>query len=250
MNAQLVRSRCWRLESCSPALTGVLLTLFAIAASRSARGDVVIAPGETLTGNQLIDAAVMNQGRLQGLGTELSERLTVSAPWAVSGNGEFENTLILGDFSPGMSPGVVNGTNQAFGGSLTFELGGATPGNGANNHDQINDSATISLFGNPTINVVPFSGYVPTLGQTFTVMTWRTGLSGTFGPLVVNSFYTNMGRTFTLTVNNPGGTGSAVLTYAVPEAGAGLALSVAGIAAAVCNLSWRRLRTRSIFGRR
>ena len=151
----------------------------------------------------------------------LSQRIIFDAPYVVSGNGTFTNTLVLGTFAPGNSPAIINGANQAFGGTVQIELGGLTPGFGPNNHDQINDSAMLFLFPGATLTIDPFSGFVPTVGDTFTAFTWQQGLDGTFTNVVVNSFYAAQGIDFELHYINTAGAGSltleAVAVAPVPE---------------------------------
>ncbi len=85
------------------------------------------------------------------------------------------------DVTPGFSPAAVT-----FGGNLTFDststlhidIGGTTPGNGPNNHDQVNVVGTAALGG--TLDLVPFNGFVPVAGDKFVVMTYASA-SGTFG---------------------------------------------------------------------
>lgn len=141
----------------------------------------------------------------------------------LSGDGYFENTLINGPFSPGNSPGITTGANPAFGATanVQFELGGSLPGFGAGFHDQIRDAATVSLFGGPTLSILPYGGCVPTAGQEFKIITWQTGLTGAFGALVVDPYFTAHGITFTQLVTNPSGPGDlTLLATGVPEAGA------------------------------
>lgn len=172
--------------------------------------------GKNLVGRGNVAGHFKNQGYVGGDGTTLAERVVFDAPWTVSGKGTFENTLVLGTFAPGDSPAITNGSNQGFGGTVQFELGGLTPGSGNDNHDQINDSGTILLLPGVMMAIDPWSSFVPSLGDQFTVMTWVEGLDGIFADLLVDSFYTDQGLSFTATYINPTGPGSLVLTV-VPE---------------------------------
>ena len=64
-----------------------------------------------------------------------------------------------GRVSPGTSPGILNTGNVSFNSSSSFdvEIGGATPGNTATDHDQLNVTGTVSL-GNATLNLSSFGG--------------------------------------------------------------------------------------------
>jgi hypothetical protein len=55
---------------------------------------------------------------------------------------------------------TLNGTS-----TFAVEIGGITPGNLANNHDQLNVTGTVSL-GNATLSLTPLS-FTPSVGQAF-----------------------------------------------------------------------------------
>ena len=116
----------------------------------------------------------------------------------------------------GQGPSIVYGTHQAFGGTVNIELGGTTPGFGNDNHDQINDTATVLLLNTPELAILPWNNYVPNVGDEFEVITWQTGLDGTFGTVTVDPWFTDNGIDFDLTYHNTSGAGSLTLT-AVPE---------------------------------
>ena len=114
-----------RILSESSVLAVVLLLPFA-----ESSADLVIEPGQLVTGHMTILDNVTNHGALVGTGNNQDDRIEVGSQYRVTGSGLFQNTLIRGTFAPGNSPGVVNGTNQAFGGTLEIELGGTSPGFG------------------------------------------------------------------------------------------------------------------------
>jgi fibronectin-binding autotransporter adhesin len=95
----------------------------------------------------------------------------------ISGGGQVN---MEADVTPGFSPAAVT-----FGGNLTFDststlhidIGGTTPGNGPNNHDQVNVVGAAALGG--TLDLVPFNGFAPVAGDKFVVMTYANA-SGTF----------------------------------------------------------------------
>jgi len=99
----------------------------------------------------------------------------------VSGSGSFPgagSVTFNGGFSPGDSPAAV-----PFGGDVTFgpnnaleiELAGTTPGA---EYDQLLVADTASLDG--ILNVSLLGGFLPALGDSFTILTAGGGVSGTF----------------------------------------------------------------------
>lgn len=188
---------------------------------------LLVEEGKNLVGRGLVSGHVKNNGVAIGDGTALSERLVFDSPWTVSGKGRFTNTLILGTFSPGESPAITEGTSQAFGGRVNIELGGTSPGFGNDNHDQINDDATISLFNDPTLSILAFNSFVPNIGDTFEVMTWQSGLDGSFGDVEVDPFFTDHGIDFDLIFTNTAGLGNLKLVAIafVPEPSSAIVLS-------------------------
>ena len=86
------------------------------------------------------------------------------------------------DVTPGFSPAAVTfGGNVAFdpASTLHIDIGGTTPGNGPNNHDQVNVIGTVSING--ALDLVPYNGFVPVSGDKFVVMTYASE-TGTFSP--------------------------------------------------------------------
>ena len=182
-----------------------------------------------VVGNGTFNGHYKNHGHVIGDGTATAERLIFDAPWTVSGKGTFENTLILGTFAPGDSPTITQGTNQGFGGTVQIELGGTTPGSGNDNHDQINDTATILLPGSPTLEILPWSNFVPEIGDEFVIMTWQTSLDGEFGDVIVDPWFTTHGIDFNLHYNNVGGAGNLTIE-ATPEPATLSLLALGGLA--------------------
>ncbi len=180
----------------------------------------IVAPGA------YIDTRVINHGLIAGSQTD---RLIFSPNALVSGNSQFEYTINLGTFAPGNSPAIISGTNQAFGGTVQIELGGPSPGFGSDNHDQINDTATLTLGSSTVLNILSFNNFVPTPGDTFEILTRHEGLAGNFGSVVIDTHFTLNGITFEQIISNPTGMGSLTLVaVAVPEPGAFWFLSAVG----------------------
>ena len=98
----------------------------------------------------------------------------------VSGTGSFLGTgtnFFEGDLRPGASPSIVNFAGDVeFGASSTLEieLGGLIPGT---HHDQINVGGQARLNG--TLDLVLINGFVPSVGDSFTIMTFGNRV-GTF----------------------------------------------------------------------
>ena len=168
--------------------------------------------GKNLVGRGTVNGHFKNHGHVIGDGPGDEDRIRFSADWTVTGKGTFENTTILGTFAPGESPAIAYGKNQAFGGTVEIELGGSTPGFGDNNHDQIVDAAEIWLLGATTLSVVPWNGFLPAVGNEFTIITWQDEIVGQFDALSVDPYFTSQGLAFGLEYVNPGGAGSLVLS--------------------------------------
>jgi len=195
----------------------------------------LVEQGKNVTGRGMVNGHFKNHGHVIGDGTPEDERLVFNADWTVTGKGTFTNTLIWGTFSPGDSPAITNGENQGFGGTVEIELGGTEPGSGNDNHDRINDSATISLFSEPELSILPWNSFVPEVGDEFLVMTWQHGLSGTFGTVTTDPWFTDHGISFELNHNNAGGTGGLTLV-AIPEPSTIILLAMAGVGLLVYRL--------------
>lgn len=102
----------------------------------------------------------------------------------LSGNGTVQarHVIIESELSPGNSPGCIN-----FKGDITFQPSGALVSEIAGlipctEHDQINVSGTLNL-NDTTLQVVLLNGYIPGAGDTFTIMTWGAGITGTFATI-------------------------------------------------------------------
>ena len=173
---------------------------------------LLVEEGKNLLGRGNVEGNCKVNGAAIGDGTTSSELLVFDAPWIVSGKGSFVNTLINGTFSPGESPGIVIGSNQGFGGTIEFELGGPTPGFNDNNHDQINDQGEIQLVNSPTISLKSYSNFLPEVDDEFVLMNWGQGLNGALGTLEIDPFFSQNGITFEHRIENSGGQGRMVIT--------------------------------------
>ncbi len=181
-----------------------------------ADAELVVPENQVHIAREANDSLVENRGVVR---SSTADRFVFGPQTLVKGSGYFENTLMLGTFAPGNSPGITTGKNQAYAGTIEIELGGTTPGFGSGQHDQINDSGTITLDpATSVLSILSFEGYVPNLGDEFTVLTWEDGLNGNFSGVAIDSTFTTASVTFQLVFTNPGGTGNLKLV-AIPEAG-------------------------------
>ena len=96
----------------------------------------------------------------------------------------------LGGFATGDSPGVNTqyGATLLGGSGTEFDIGGTTPGNTNNNYGQLNvvtnpqdlnNHGDLTFLPGTGMKIVDWSGFVPSLGDAFTVLTWTGTLSGT-----------------------------------------------------------------------
>lgn len=100
--------------------------------------DIVIDSGEVLQGSGTTSGAVLNNGSVQ----------------------------------PGNSPGIQNVATftQGPNAELEIEIGGTGGPGAANGHDQINVAGLATLDG--TLRIQLINGFVPSVGNTFVIMTW------------------------------------------------------------------------------
>jgi autotransporter-associated beta strand protein len=102
----------------------------------------------------------------------------------ITGGGEVN---FEADVTPGFSPAAITfGGNVMFDSTSTLhiDIGGTTPGNSPNNHDQVNIVGVAALGG--TLDLVPFNGFVPASNDKFVVMTYSSE-NGTFAALTGTS---------------------------------------------------------------
>lgn len=94
----------------------------------------------------------------------------------VTGNGDISSVSNGGIVAPGDSLGAlhVGGYSQSASGNLQIELGGTTPNS---EYDQLLVTSMATLHG--TLEVALVNGFVPNVGQTFTILT-TSNVFGTF----------------------------------------------------------------------
>ena len=122
-------------------------------------GSVLAGWGTVESINNLDEAIVING---DVVGNSTSEPITFSG--YVKGVGSFQNTNFDGTFAPGLSPGLVFGSNVAFGGDavIEMEIGGPTAGI---QHDKLVDVGSLTLGGMLRVQLI--NGYEPVSGDSF-----------------------------------------------------------------------------------
>ncbi|HEX4824477.1 MAG TPA: hypothetical protein VFV19_09195 [Candidatus Polarisedimenticolaceae bacterium] len=138
----------------------------------------------------------------------------------IAGTGTFNGTLTNagGAIAPGFSPGTITiaGSLVQTSGSYAVELGGLTAGTQYDRLDVTSFTGDASLGG--TLDVTAIGGFTPSLGDAFTVMTYKSH-NGTFS--AINA--PNLGPTLTWSVAyNP----TAVILSVVPVANPDLAVTI------------------------
>ena len=126
------------------------------------------------------------------------------------------------------APTISHQVAPAFAGSVEFELGGTTPGNGDGFHDQIISSGLVIVLPSATLTIKPWpvvGSFVPSVGDEFEILTWQTGIyddamltsPGSFQNISVDPHFTSNGISFETVYTNVSGIGNLKLV-AVPEA--------------------------------
>ncbi|MFG1428154.1 autotransporter family protein [Roseixanthobacter glucoisosaccharinicivorans] len=152
---------------------GITVSSGTVSFSNTVTASLSIAQGAWVLDAANIVGNVANAGVLMHDGT-LFGSLTNSG--FVGGNGTVNGTLVnSGVLSPGHSIGLLT-----VNGDLAFSQQGSYRAEiGANSSDLIVVSGTATLNG-AQLDLVPVAGYVPTLGQSFTVLTAAGGITGNF----------------------------------------------------------------------
>jgi hypothetical protein len=157
--------------------------------------------------------------------------ITVEDQGVLKGNGQAAVVVINsgGKLAPGLSPGIITVTDLTLnsGSGYDVELGGTTPGNNDNNHDQTVVSTGVVTLNSANLNVILWNGYRPTVGDTYTVINKQSAgaISGTFNNLAEGSTFIADGVTYRITYAGGDGndvvlTATAVTTPAAPNTGA------------------------------
>jgi autotransporter-associated beta strand protein len=186
-------SRTLTISTASTAFTG----------SFSGTGGVTVNGGQlTLTGTQAYTGlTTVGSGALLSLNGLSAGGVSVQSGGTLKGSGAIAGPVTVaagGKLSPGNSPGVLtvgSTVTLAAGSSFEVEINGAAAGNGAGFHDQLNivgagnqfvaNGATLDVNLTAISGLGAYTPYVPTLGQTFRIVTAEGGLGTTrFASLV------------------------------------------------------------------
>ncbi|MCP4536613.1 MAG: choice-of-anchor D domain-containing protein [Chloroflexi bacterium] len=176
-------------------------------------GKIVV--GSSSAGDVIFAAAVnpANAGTLDVIsGADIGDTNTTGADFGGS------QLTLDGNVSPGMSPGILSvDANFAFADNDTFsvEIGGALPGTGDDNHDQILVTGTVTLGSNVTLSTTAWNSYTPTEGKRFTIIDndGTDAVVGTFSGLAEGATVSAdlFGSGLKATISYAGGTGNDVV---------------------------------------
>ena len=215
-------------------------------------GTVIKHGPETLT----VTGALSMQGTLQVAAGALvmngslqpTTQTIVSPGGVLKGTGVTGNTNVSGTVAPGQSPGILRTGNftMSAGSNLSLEFGGVTPGNLANNYDQLQVTGSVSMASTAVLNVSAVNGFVPSPGQQFVILTndGTDPVVGNFAGLGDNALIDNFlqsgwaarisyhggdGNDIVLSVINRASVDLGITTTLIPE-NAGSTLQIARLA--------------------
>ena len=146
--------------------------------------------------NAFVGPTIVSNGTLRIQGTHSGSGLITVVGGRLEGTGTVNGPINVqgGVFAPGASPGTFTANaNITLQSSAIFEveLNGTTVGV---DYDQlVMGSGTTLTLSSPTLNVL--LGFTPTLGDTFTIVTGFSNLSGTFAGLPTSGSTFNVGST-------------------------------------------------------
>ena len=169
---------------------GTFGSIFDTASPFTNTGKLTIQKGRTFTvgggtpaynqnlGTTTVDGVlnVSSTGSVNITGGILASNGTIAGN-VVTGNPSITGgTFVIGDTVK--KAGLVTVTNnytQLLTGAMDVQIGGTTPGT---RYSQVNITGTAALTG--TLNIALTNKFIPTIGQTFTVLNASTGITGTF----------------------------------------------------------------------
>lgn len=119
----------------------------------------------TLTGiSEFSGDTQVNAGTLEVDGFLNGSTTQVNSTGILQGIGTVSDVVLNvgGSLNPGTSPGILTTRNlSTTGGTVNFEIGGLTAGNGAGFHDQLNTLGTVNITGTTVVTFSLFGGYAP-----------------------------------------------------------------------------------------
>ncbi len=190
--------------------------------SVSFSGTATLAGDLTISTSMIPIADTVTAGHLS-----LDGDVAIQSGGTLIGPGDVVGTVSVqsgGTVSPSLSSGILNTGNLTLNSSstLVIGIGGKTPGNEAANHDQLQVTGTVNL-GNATLNLSALNGFVPVLGDRFTIIandddSPRDAVTGTFNGLPESGLITNfLGVTgLNAVITYKGGTGNDVELKVIP----------------------------------
>ena len=188
----------------------------------SAGGALTLNSGGTLIlsgANTYHGATTVEAGTLLVDGSISNSTTTVQNGGTLGGHGTTGAVTVQsgGHFAPGDSPGVLHTGDLSLtsGASFDEQIGGTTAGTG---YDQTIVTGTVALNG-ATLNVSQYAGFVPSAGQTYTIINndGSDAVSGTFAGFAEGATVTLAGQA--LKISYVGGDGNDVtLTDPASEA--------------------------------
>lgn len=196
-------------------------------------GTLILTGSNSYTGGTDVNAGTLLANNGSGSATGSGAVLVLSGA-TLGGDGSISGSVTInsgGFLAPGSSTGDLTVGNVTFQAGSTFlvELGGLTPGT---QHDRLNVTSAASLNG--TLDVSLFGGFVPNIGDTFTILS-AGNRAGTFTSIVTQGFDASVaynGNQVTLTVT------------AIPEPAAAAVLGLAVLGGG--GAWWWRRRNRQV----
>ena len=173
----------------------------------------------TLTGTNVFTGPVtIDSGTLAVNGPLNSDRITVAGGGTLAGGGSINRHVVVeggGILAPGKSPGILRTGDATLQDNSSFHIGigGVTPGDSPNNHDQLIVTGAVTIANNVALNVSALGGFVPTAGQTFVVINNDDAgpgdHSGSFDGLPEGGMITNfLGSGLNAVISYAGGDGN------------------------------------------
>lgn len=148
-------------------------------------GGAISGEGTISTPNTLA-ATLANSGSIAG--NSAAQPLTLSG--YVTGTGTLDNVKLTGTYSPGAGPASVTLGAVDYEGALNIEISGTTPGTGFDQLNHTLNAAAAQLGGELDVSLL--SGFVPTAGEMFQILTATGGVTGTFANTVLPALDGNL----------------------------------------------------------
>ena len=217
-------------------LTGIITdSVGALSINKVGAGTQTFSGANTYTGGTTIAAGALLADNATGSATG-SGPVYVNAGATLGGTGTVAGPVTVatgGTLAPGTALGTLTVGGITFDAAAFFEVQLA-----ATDFDPLDVNGQVNLVAGPTLSVLPFDSFLPTIGDQFEVLTWQTGLTGTFANLQVDPFFLANGIDFKTITTNPNGPGNLTLR-AIPEPASLTLLAAGGL------LLMRRHRTRA-----